>query len=139
MRKTVPIGDKVIELASNAYTPIAYKLEFGKDYFQDLFNMLNTQSIAAALGELKEGEELDASQLDLSVLSNFDMIFFYRLFWVFAKSANAQVKPFDDFFRELDAFPLQEVGPILMEMLNAGMTTKKSQTSLNQLAMNASQ
>lgn len=40
MRKTIQLSGKNIELTTNAYTPIAYKKEFGKDYFQDLFQML---------------------------------------------------------------------------------------------------
>lgn len=139
MRKSIVIGERTIELASNAYTPIAYKAEFGKDYFQDLFNMINTQNVMAALDGLGEGESLDVSKMDMSMLAGFDMLFFYRLFWVFAKSASPQIKPFDDFFRELEEFPLKEIAPVLMEMLNAGMSTKKSQTNLKQLATSASQ
>ena len=40
MRKSVTISEKEYELVTNAYTPIAYKSEFGKDFFQDLFLIL---------------------------------------------------------------------------------------------------
>ena len=49
MRKIISIGEQEYELATNGYTPIAYKEEFGKDYFQDLFAMLNSQSLMAEL------------------------------------------------------------------------------------------
>ena len=45
MRDSITISGKTYELATNAYTPIAYKEQFGKDYFQDLFSMVSTQSI----------------------------------------------------------------------------------------------
>ena len=45
MRKSVTISEKEYELVTNAYTPIAYKSEFGKDFFQDLFGMISNQNI----------------------------------------------------------------------------------------------
>lgn len=132
MRQNITIAGKTYPLATNAYTPIAYKEQFGKDYFQDIFNMLSAESIMTQLEQLEEGEELKASQIDLSILSDFDMTFFHRLFWVFAKSANPRIKPFEDFFMSMEEFPLQEVGPVLMSMLNQGMTTRKKQMNQKQ-------
>ena len=34
MRKIVLVGDQEYELGTNGYTPIAYKQQFGKDYFK---------------------------------------------------------------------------------------------------------
>ncbi len=104
MRKIIPIGDQEYELATNGYTPIAYKEEFGKDYFQDLFAMLNSQSLMAELDKLEPGQELQASNIDMSVLADFDMTFFNRLFWTFAKSANSRIKPYAQFFMEMEEF-----------------------------------
>ena len=132
MRKTMTIAGKSYLLATNAYTPIAYKEQFGKDYFQDLFTMLRAESIVSQLDQLEDGEELTASKVDLSILSDFDMTFFHRLFWVFAKSANPRVKPFEEFFMEMEEFPIQEVGLVLMSMLQQGMTTRKKQITQRQ-------
>ena len=130
MRKIVLVGDQEYELGTNGYTPIAYKQQFGKDYFQDLFSMLKNQSFM---------NELTATNIDISMLEEFDMTFFNRLFWTFAKSANPQIKPYEQFFMEMEIFPIQEVGPVLMEMLNASMTTKKHQMNQNQLVKKSSQ
>lgn len=127
MQKQVQIAGKTYTLASNAYTPIAYKATFGMDYFQDLFTMIKSEAVMRQLEQLEEGETLDASKIDLAILADFDMTFFHRLFWVFAKSANPKVKPFEDFFMEMEEFPLQTIGPVLMSMLNQGMTTRKKQ------------
>ena len=134
MRKIVLVGDQEYELGTNGYTPIAYKQQFGKDYFQDLFSMLKNQSFMNELNKLETDKELTATNIDISMLSDFDMTFFNRLFWTFAKSANPHIKPYEQFFMEMEVFPIQEVGPVLMEMLNASMSTKKSQTSQKQLA-----
>lgn len=138
MRKIITVGEQEYELGTNAYTPIAYKQQFGKDYFQDLFSMLQNQSLMSELNKLNSGEK-ESNEVDISILSDFDMTFFNRLFWVFAKTANPHIKPYEQFFMEMESFPIQEVGSELMEMLNASMSTKKSQTSQKQLAKKSSQ
>lgn len=132
------VGEQEYELGTSAYTPIAYKQQFGKDYFQDLFSMLQNQSLMSELNRLNSGEK-ESNEVDISILSDFDMTFFNRLFWTFAKTANPHIKPYEQFFMEMEIFPIQEVGPELMEMLNASMSTKKSQTSQKQLAKKSSQ
>ena len=138
MRKIITVGEQEYELGTSAYTPIAYKQQFGKDYFQDLFSMLQNQSLMSELNKLNSGEK-ESNEVDISILSDFDMTFFNRLFWTFAKTANPHIKPYEQFFMEMESFPIQEVGSELMEMLNASMTTKKSQTSQKQLAKKSSQ
>ena len=132
------VGEQEYELGTSAYTPIAYKQQFGKDYFQDLFSMLKNQSLMSELNKLNSDEK-ELNEVDISILSDFDMTFFNRLFWTFAKTANPHIKPYEQFFMEMETFPIQEIGPELMEMLNASMSTKKSQTSQKQLAMKSSQ
>lgn len=134
MRKIVLVGDQEYELGTNGYTPIAYKQQFGKDYFQDLFSMLKNQSFMNELNKLETEKELTATNIDISMLEDFDITFFYRLFWVFAKSGNPKIKPFDDFFMEMEEFPLDEVCPLMMEMLNTVLQTKKKQTHQKQQA-----
>lgn len=138
MRKIIMVGEQEYELGTSAYTPIAYKQQFGKDYFQDLFSMLQNQSLMSELNRLNSGEK-ESNEVDISLLSDFDMTFFNRLFWTFAKTANPHIKPYEQFFMEMESFPIQEVGTELMEMLNASMSTKKSQTSQKQLAKKSSQ
>lgn len=138
MRKIIMVGDKEYELGTSAYTPIAYKQQFGKDYFQDLFSMLQNQSIMSELNKLNSDEK-ELNEIDISILSDFDMTFFNRLFWTFAKTANPHIKPYEQFFMEMETFPIKDIGPELMEMLNASMSTKKSQTSQKQLAKKSSQ
>ena len=138
MRKIIMVGEQEYELGTSASTPIAYQQQFGKDYFQDLFSMLQNQSLMSELNRLNSGEK-ESNEVDISILSDFDMTFFNRLFWTFAKTANPHIKPYEQFFMEMESFPIQEVGPELMEMLNASMSTKKSQTSQKQLAKKSSQ
>lgn len=125
MKQSIQLAGRTIHLATNAYTPIAYKEQFGKDYFQDLFQMLQGKAILDKVSNLQEGEELTAKDVDISVLSDFDMTFFHRLFWTFAKSANPKIKGYEAYFMDLEEFPLEEVGPVLMNMLSQSMSTRK--------------
>ena len=139
MRESITIAGTTYELATNAYTPIAYKEQFGKDYFQDLFSMVNSQAILAKLDQLEEGEDLQAHHIDVSILSDFDMTFFHRIFWVFAKPANPRVKPFVDFYMEMEEFPVQDIAPVIMNMLDQGMSTRKKQMKQKQRVKKSSQ
>ena len=134
MRRSIKISNKRYELATNAYTPIAYKNEFGQDFFKDLLGLLKNKQLVAQLNQLEKGNDLVAESVDLSLLEDFDITFFYRLFWVFSKSGNPKIKPFDDFFMEMEEFPLDEVCPLMMEMLNTVLQTKKKQTHQKQQA-----
>lgn len=134
MRRSIKISNKHYELATNAYTPIAYKNEFGQDFFKDLLGLLKNKQLVAQLNQLEKGNDLVAESVDLSLLEDFDITFFYSLFWVFAKSGNPKIKPFDDFFMEMEEFPLDEVCPLMMEMLNTVLQTKKKQTHQKQQA-----
>ena len=132
MERVVTIGEKEYRLSSNAYTPIAYKQQFGQDYFSEMFSMFKNNEKLMGMLLNSQSEELEASQMDVSMLADFDMTFFHRLFWVYHKSANPQAEPFDKFFMNMDYFPFAEVAPVLMEILNQGMTTRKK--SMNPLA-----
>ena len=51
---------------------------------------------------------------------------------IIQKSANPRIKPFKEFFMEMEEFPVQEVATILMNMLNEGMNTRKKQIKQKQ-------
>lgn len=123
MERTITIDGQSFRLVANAFTPIAYKMQFGRDYFQDMLSMFKGEEMIGILKVAEGGE--DIKKLDMSALQNFDMTFFYRLFWTFTKSADPQTEPFEQFFQNLERFPISEVAPVLMEMLEHNMGTKK--------------
>jgi len=133
MRKSVIICEKEYELVTNAYTPIAYKSEFGKDFFQDLFGMIKNQNM------MTENVEVENQDVNFELLKDFDMTFFNRLFWVFAKSGNPHIKTYEQFFMEMEEFPLQDIVPILVEMVSGALTSKKKETHQNLQVMKSSQ
>ena len=137
MERIISIDGIDYRLVTNAFTPIAYKMEFGRDYFQDMLNMFEGEQMMSLIKNAEEGQEI--ANMDLSALKNFDMTFFHRLFWTFTKSANPQTAPFEQFFRSMSNFPISEVASPLMEMLEQNMGTKKKSMARPRPAMNSLQ
>ena len=136
MERLYQIGDQEFRLVTNGYTPIAYKNQFGRDYFQDMMNMFQGDALLKMVALSQEQKEVDVSQLDMSMLKDFDMTFFNRLFWTFEKSGDPTIKPYDNFYMDLEYFPVQDVAPVLMEMLEANIATKKPSMTANLQVMN---
>ncbi|HEW1569036.1 TPA: hypothetical protein VZ814_001866 [Streptococcus pneumoniae] len=136
MERLYQIGDQEFRLVTNGYTPIAYKNQFGRDYFQDMMNMFQGDALLKMVALSQEQKEVDVSQLDMSMLKDFDMTFFNRLFWTFVKSGDPTIKPYDNFYMDLKYFPVQDVAPVLMEMLEANIATKKLSMTANLQVMN---
>lgn len=138
MEKTVYVDDKPVRLMTNGFTPIAYKEQFGKDYFQDMMNMFQGESLLQMMALSQTGEPVDAEKMDMSLLKDFDMTFFNRLFWVFAKSADPQIKSYREYFMDIEHFPVTELAKDLIEMVEANMATKKPSMTANLQAMSRS-
>ena len=102
MERLFQIEDKEFRLVTNGYTPIAYKNQFGRDYVQDLMNMFQGDALLKMVALSQEQKEIDVSKLDMSMLKDFDMTFFNRLFWTFVKSGDPTVKPYDNFYMDLE-------------------------------------
>ena len=137
MERTIEIDGIDYRLVTNAFTPIAYKNQFGRDYFQDMLNMFEGEQMMNMI-KAAEGNQ-NVTELDMSALKNFDMTFFQRLFWVFVKSANPQTEPFEQYFQKMERFPISEIAPIMMEMLEDNMATKKKSMTPPMQAMRYSE
>lgn len=139
MERTVMIDEKKWRLGYNAYTPIAYKAEFGKDYFQDIISMFKNHGQLQDILTMVENETFDENQISIEMLADFDMTFFHRLFYIFAKSINPKIGTFEDVFLSMETFPLDVVAKPLMEMLKEGMQTKKKSMTAQMQAMKSLQ
>ncbi len=60
--------------------------------------MLQAKSILNALDGLEEGEELTTKDIDLEILSDFDMTFFHRLFGCLSNRATDPLSPLRNFY-----------------------------------------
>ena len=105
MEKTIIIDGKEVRLRATAALPIRYKAQFGRDLFADIYKM------EPAI------KEEDYSKLDTLV--------FYDLVWLMAKSANPNIPDLEEWLDQFDAFPVEDVFSVCLEMLSALMASKK--------------
>ncbi|MFO7296745.1 MAG: hypothetical protein C0P72_012140 [Clostridia bacterium] len=105
MEKTIRIDGKEVRLRATAALPIRYKAQFGRDLFADIYKM-----------------EPAIKKEDYSKL---DTLIFYDLVWLMAKSANPNIPNLEEWLDQFDAFPVEDVFSVCLEMLSALMASKK--------------
>ncbi|MFZ4356110.1 hypothetical protein ACOYYK_20665, partial [Enterococcus gallinarum] len=67
MEKTIEIGTTKIRLASNAATPLRYKMQFGSDFFADLL------TLAKALDNQNEDGEFELTNISYDDLKRVEL------------------------------------------------------------------
>lgn len=124
MKQTITIKGHQITLESNAFTTLLYKKQFNKDYFKELLlvaKVFNGQQ-TFSLEDLTE-ESLEA----------FDSELFYRLFWIFAVTADPSVPDYLDFYRVNSYLELKDIMQNVGKLLEVSLVTKKKQTQVKKL------
>ena len=112
MEKIVKIDGKEIKFKSTGAFLLRYKAQFHKDAIQDIYKMKNAVNA--------EGELEDIGALDLEL--------FYNLIWTLAKTANPEIEPPMEWLDTFSEFPLVDIIPEVIEMINSCLTTNvKSQ------------
>lgn len=81
IKSTLKVGDKEVELACSASTPLKYKRMYGKDLLQEMSNMSETQDVT----ELSKLAYVMAKQANPNIedniddwLDNFNLLDFYN-------------------------------------------------------------
>lgn len=118
MEKTIEVGGVRFPAKSTAASFISYKANFHRDAMRDLMGL--------AKG-LPKNAASDEQMIEfLAGNESFDMEVFTRFLWVFAKAANKEIPPFEDWLDSFDASPmdfLQETFPQVAELLFSNMQT----------------
>jgi len=128
MEKIIKIGDYSIPVRSTAASLIKYKANFGRDGLADLIRLAKSvkNNNEAADGELNV-DDIDED--------TFDMDMFFRFLWVFAKSANPEIPPMEDWLEGYDIPPLTFAMTALPQTLELlGTTIKSTTVSKNSIA-----
>lgn len=116
MEKIIKIGSHEIPVKSTASALLRYKLNFGRDAMQDLTKL--------AKGIPKKSKEEDVMNLIAS--GGLDIDIFYRFIWVFAKTADSNIKPLTEWLDDIDVAPfdfIAEVFPQIQELLYSNIKT----------------
>ena len=121
MKQTILIKGKQITLESNAFTTLLYKKQFNKDFFKELLivaKVFNGQKSFSL-------EELDTDSLEV-----FDSELFYRLFWIFAVTADPSIPDYLDFYRENSYLEFKDIMQNVGKLLEVSLVTKKKPTQV---------
>ncbi len=98
MRKTITIDEKNVVLQTNGIVPLIYKKEFKRDFFADVFALLE-------------------KSVDIEVV--------YNLIWTFAKVADENIPDLWEWAAQFESFPAIECVPIASEMVTACIKSSK--------------
>lgn len=118
MEKMIEVGGVKFPAKSTAASFISYKLNFHRDAMRDLMGLARGMPAGAAS---------DAELTDfLASSEHFDMEVFTRFLWVFAKAADKNIPPFEEWLDSFDITPVDFIMatlPQVSELLFSNMKT----------------
>lgn len=117
MEKTIIIDNKPVRFKSNGSTALRYKVQFGKDYFQEILKML---PLAKAQKKKKKPEDIEVKDLE-----SLDFEVFYNIAWVMAKTADPSIAEPITWLDNFEIFPIAEILPELQDLIEATLQTTK--------------
>lgn len=103
METTITIGDEELRLRANAVTAIFYKQQFHADILKDTLNALGGVEGVLKLQDLDGKENYQQLQ---TLIDGFDTVLIYQFVWVFAKTADRNIKSFYEWISEVDMPPI---------------------------------
>lgn len=114
MEKIIKVGEYEFKAKSTAASLFSYKANFGRDGLRDI--------IALASGI--NGGEMSIEKIITS--DSFDLDVFFRFLWVFAKAADKDIPPLEQWLEGFDIPPVDFACQSLSQILDLLMSTAKS-------------
>ena len=115
MEKTITIDGKQVNFKSTGAAALRYKNQFGRDFFVDVTKQISLQKLANVNNENFNPDDLDGA----------DFEFFFNAAWVFAKTADKSIPEPMEWLDQFNEFPIMELIPDLMELIERNMVAKK--------------
>ncbi|MBK5489010.1 hypothetical protein CN445_09295 [Bacillus cereus] len=119
MEKTITIDGKQVRLKSTAATVKRYKAQFRRNLFADMMGLGAINALTTPGGS---EQPIDMSNVDISKV-DFELI--YDLTWLFAKTADSNISDPMTWLDEFEEFPIEEIMPEIMELVQVTMGAKK--------------
>lgn len=139
MERTISINEIDVTLNNNVNWFFIYKNQFGHDIVPTLMPLLATTINLAAglLDETGKSENVqvrdilaiadsDAMINALIHLSGMEFTEVINIFWAMAKNADESIPEPSRWIRQFDVFPVDEIIPVLVEMIVSGVTSSKN-------------
>lgn len=133
MRKTVTIDGQEIKLVSHGATPLLYKQEFGSDFFGDVLKLVKSMESLTKKDADEEESELNLTLITYEDIDHVDLMVFYRLMYILAKSGNKEIDDMVEWLSGFDEFPALDYIEVIFDLLNEQLSRKKKQTSKQNL------
>ena len=140
MIKTINLGDKSLTLDNNIVWALNYRDQFNKDIIPTLMPAIAAMFDVIS-GLLNSGEDMDGN-IDMNkVLKNVDGDYItnavihmgglefadlIEITWALAKTADDDIKDPKTWARELGDFPVDIIGPAVLEMIAKGVISSKN-------------
>ncbi|MFS0783521.1 hypothetical protein [Bacillus sp. 1P06AnD] len=115
MEKTIVIDGKNVSFKSTGASALRYKAQFNRDFFADVSKL-------AALEKLIKSKEAENNP---EIIEKIDFTFFYNIAWVFAKTADKEIKDQMDWLDSFDSFPIMDIIPELKDLIAITLQSKK--------------
>ncbi|MCT0009827.1 hypothetical protein EFL45_06395 [Weissella confusa] len=117
MKKIVNIGGTEVNMVTSGATPIFYRNEFNGDFFSKFKAIIE---LATKSSEAKT----DTERFETTFNSE-EILLIQQFAWVYAKNANANIAPLEQWLAEFEEFPVFDVLSELVELMMTSITTKK--------------
>ena len=116
MEITLTIDGKQIPFKSNGAVAKRYMMQFQRDMLKDILSMGVTEK---SFDDMSEGEKV------VWMRDNIDFNMFYDIAWVFAKTANNEIKDPLIWLESFDEFPILDIIEPLQGLLEKTIGSKK--------------
>lgn len=143
MEKTIKIGKVPVRLNNNVGWAMEYRDQFGRDIIPTIMPMF-AGAIDIVSGLIKEtGKTTDIYLEDILGLTDGDTLIdavihlgglefvdFINLTWALAKCADEDIPEPREWIRQFDTFPVDTIGPAVIELIYKGVVSSKNQKRL---------
>lgn len=119
MEKVLVIDGKEVPFKSTGAFLLRYKAQFQRDGIADLLKLTEAMD--------DNGEMTNYEAMDLEV--------FFKLIWTLAKTADPEIKPMFEWLDGFGAFPLGEIIPELMDLIESTIRSSAKKSHPAQAAM----
>lgn len=143
MEKIITINEQEIRLSNNNEWLFIYNDQFGHDIVETIMPVLSAgfQAIGAVIEEVGGEKSIDirdvmkaynsgAMQDAIIYLMSLRMTDLIAITWAMAKASDPSIKPPRSWAKDLGEFPIDEVVPVIVELLISGMVSSKNRERL---------
>ena len=146
MERIIKIADKEVRLNNNVAWTMEYRDQFGKDILPAIMPLVasmvegvstvmadatvNGEITTSSIAEALEGRTMDIL-LPMFQAEFVDLVI--NVTWAMAKAADESIDPPKKWVRQFEEFPLDVVGPAVMDLVLKGFVSSKNLNRLKKV------